>query len=70
MDTSLCPACPAGPINSQPDTVAHTEWHGDEPNHAPACLQGCDANHFCLESNSAKTREAVIEKRQTEAQTG
>lgn len=40
MDTSPCPACPAGPINSQPDTVAHTEWHGDEPNHAPCVSAG------------------------------
>lgn len=36
----------------------------------PACLQGCDANHFCLELNSQRSQEAVIEERQTEAQTG
>lgn len=34
------------------------------------CLQGCDANHFCLEPKSQRSQEAVIEERQTEVQTG
>lgn len=37
-DTPLCPARPEGPVSSQPDAVAHTEWHTDEPNHAPPCV--------------------------------
>lgn len=57
----LCPCCPKRPVISQPDTVAHTGWHTDEPNHA----QGCDANRFCRELNSVRSREAVIEKRQS-----
>lgn len=66
LDTSLCPACTKRPINSQPVTVAHTGRHTDEPKHA----QGRGANRSCLESTSASSREAVVEERQTAAQTG
>lgn len=45
-------------------------WHCCSCRRAESCRQGCDAHHFCLESNSARSWGAVTGERQTEAQTG
>lgn len=42
-----------------------TAWHHRSRRRAGSCLQGYDAHHLCLESDSARSREAVIGERKT-----
>lgn len=50
------------PSIHSPTLLLTQEWHTDEPNHAPVCLRGCDANHFCLESNSQRSSGKLLLK--------
>ena len=61
MEASWFSAGPRRPINSQLNTVAHSEWHTDKLNHV--CRAG--VNHLCVQSNLPRNWGPVVEGRQT-----